>query len=159
MGVIGTPFTIHSSDISVAGVDQQNQPTVQSGAVSVHSLLRPLLSPILWVDPGWAVRGPNNKDPQAWRAEKAGMGGDRKFTVQQGKDREKALGGGEGPGRPAEGRVSLTHWHSKSWGLRPHMKVQKSRALGTGWAWRPGPVKREASWRNVATVKLRPGPP
>lgn len=81
---------------------------MQSGAVSIHSLLRPLLSPILWVDPGWAVRGPNNKDPnnkdpQAWRAEKAGMGGNRKFTVQEGKDGEKALGGGEGPGRPAEG--------------------------------------------------------
>lgn len=30
--------------------------------------------------------------------------------------------------------------------LRPHMKVQKSRAPATAWAWRPGPVKREASW-------------
>lgn len=30
--------------------------------------------------------------------------------------------------------------------VRPHMKVQKSRAPATAWAWRPGPVKREASW-------------
>lgn len=38
------------------------------------------------------------------------------------------------------------------------MKDQKSRALGPGWVWRVGPVKRDASWRNVATVKLWPGP-
>lgn len=66
-------------------------------------------------------------------------------------------------GRP--GRPDMEEWDTREglWGVsgsdppaeqilravRPHMKVQKSRApavAATGWAWQPGPVKREASW-------------
>lgn len=85
-------------------------------------------------------------DLPGWRAQQAGLGWDREFTgyrregqgcqAQMSKTPGKACWGAGEPDPPAEQILGA---------VRPHMKVQKSWVLPTGWAWCPGPEKREGS--------------
>lgn len=137
---------------SSSPVDQKRWPTVQSNTVCSLTLqTSPKPHPVGGVQwsscgSGLTPPGPIRVDLLGHRAQQPRVGCNREMAghrqgragmpdLEEWDSREGLLGGESDP--PAEQIPGA---------VRPHMKVQKSRAPATAWAWRAGPVKREASW-------------